>query len=179
MAISGVYFYQDDTEIMLMESISKKLKLLLAQSIGRWSMTYKLYIRLLKQFYIVSLSYHPGILFCKSHQTSVEVNGDFEQMIIKTKLWNMRQMIQIEGDVYEINNFIIRLANTDKGIIINIECITCDTIAEGQIIMQNFLAECLIPAFKDTCIRSSYNLVSSSDKKSNFTSGFQFIDVLK
>lgn len=58
-------------------------------------MIYKLYTRYSKHLHMVSMSYHPGILFCKVNKMSVEVNGDFEQMIIKAKLWNMRQTLHV------------------------------------------------------------------------------------
>ncbi|KAG4305573.1 hypothetical protein PORY_001129 [Pneumocystis oryctolagi] len=150
----------------LIENIQQRLLLFLAQNIGRWSMTYKLYTRPNKHFYITSLSYHPGILFCKTQQISVEMDGDFEQMITKTKLWNMRQIVQLEGDVYEINDFIVRIGSTDKGVIINIEYMACDDITQGQITIQNFLTEYLIPTFKNVCIRLSYNETVLNDKKS-------------
>ncbi|KTW30913.1 uncharacterized protein T551_01465 [Pneumocystis jirovecii RU7] len=179
MPISGVYLCQDDTGMTLMENIRQRLLLFLAQSIGRWSMTYKLYTRPKKHLYMVSLSFCPEVTFCKTQQISVKMDGDFEQMIIKTKLWNIRQMFQLEGDVYEINDFIVRIASTDKGLVINIEYTTCDTISQGHIAIENLLIECLIPTFKNVCIRSSYNEVASNDLKSTLTSGFQFIDVLK
>ncbi|KTW28419.1 hypothetical protein T552_04123 [Pneumocystis carinii B80] len=179
MPVSGVFLCQDDTGMMLIESIQQRLQLFLAQVIGGWSMTYKLYTRYSKHLHMVSMSYHPGILFCKINKTTIEVNGDFEQMIVKAKLWNMRQTIHLDGDMYEINDFIVRIASTNKGVIINIEYMACDTIARGYITIQSFLIECLIPTFKNACVRSSYNEVALGDEKSNLTSGFQFIDILK
>ncbi|KAG5519945.1 hypothetical protein PMAC_000222 [Pneumocystis sp. 'macacae'] len=170
---------KDTSEVSLIENIEQRLLLFLAQNIGSWSMIYKLYTRPKKHLYMVSLSFCPGVIFCKTQQISVEVDGDFEQMITKTKLWNMRQTFQLKGDVYEVNDFIVRIASTDKGLVINIEYATCDTADQGQIIIQNFLTECLIPTFKNDCIRLSYNEVTSDDLKSSLTSGFQFIDVLK
>lgn len=55
----------------------------------------------------------------------------------------------------------------------------CDTIAQGYVTIQSFLTECLIPTFKNACVRSSYNEVAVGDEKLNLTTGFQFIECLK
>ncbi|QSL65668.1 hypothetical protein MERGE_002981 [Pneumocystis wakefieldiae] len=154
MPISGVFLCQDDTGMMLIESIRQRLQLFLAQVIGQWSMIYKLYTRYSKHL----------------HMMSVEVNGDFEQMIIKAKLWNMRQTLHLEGDMYEVNDFIVRIACTNKGVIVNIEYMACDTIAQGYVTIQSFLTECLIPTFKNACVRSSYNEVAQELLKFRFRS---------
>ncbi|KAI5796390.1 mediator complex, subunit Med20 [Peziza echinospora] len=100
----------------------------------------------LKTLQHLELSTYPAKIFALAANTIITVDRDIESLVrLKLNaLWNIRQTLKGQGDVYEVDDFKVKLATVQqgqdiKGVLVEIEYTPCQYLAQGEPIIRDFV----------------------------------------
>ncbi|KAF8466634.1 mediator complex, subunit Med20 [Kalaharituber pfeilii] len=109
-----------------------------------------------KTLQVLDLSTYPQKFFALAASTIVTIDRDFEALVRSkmNALWNIRQTLKGQGEMYDIDDFKVKLATVAqgqdvKGVILEVEYTPCQYLSQAEPILRDFVDQLKIPQARE------------------------------